>query len=102
MQPLLTVGLAAVLLGQLVSARDFGAMLIILAGVALVIRAKLADDRRRWRAEDSDCCNVNQRPLTLPFHSCSCGAGHPHQAGRRLPQVTTILVLPLAIASDKG
>lgn len=48
MQPLLTAGLAAAVLGQLLAARDVAAMGIILIGVALVIHAKLADDRRRW------------------------------------------------------
>ena len=47
-QPLLTAGLAAAVLGQLLAGRDVAAMGIILAGVACVISAKLADDRRRW------------------------------------------------------
>ena len=50
-QPLLTAGLAAAVLGQLLAGRDVAAMGIILAGVACVIHAKLADDRRRW-----GCC----------------------------------------------
>ncbi len=47
-QPLLTAGLAAAVLGQMLSGRDILAMTVILAGVALVIKAKLADDKRRW------------------------------------------------------
>jgi drug/metabolite transporter (DMT)-like permease len=46
-QPLLTAGLAAAVLGQLLAGRDVAAMGIILAGVACVIAAKLADDRHR-------------------------------------------------------
>lgn len=63
MQPLLTVSLSAAFLGQRLEARDYGAMAVILAGVACVIAAKLAEDRRR-------CC-LGRAPGPLPILAVS-------------------------------
>ena len=44
---MLTVGLAAVYLGQTLAGRDYAAMGLVICGVAFVISAKLKEDARR-------------------------------------------------------